>query len=57
MRPSVPLRQCWGHHDDGWRNDPGEEKREREWGDYVGEATELYNNCLCSGGGVTQTHK
>ena len=29
-RPSVPLRQCRGHHDDGWRNDPGEEKRERE---------------------------
>lgn len=60
-RPSVPLRQCRGHHDDGWRNDPGEEKREREtereWGDYFGEATELYNNCLCSGGGVTQTHK
>lgn len=28
-----------------------ERKREREWGDYVGEATELYNNCLCSGGG------
>ena len=26
-RPSVPLWQCWGHHGDGWRDDPGEEER------------------------------
>ncbi len=54
-RPSVPLRQCRGHHDDGWRDDPGEMERERV-GDYVGEGAELYNSSLCNGGGVTQTH-
>lgn len=54
-RPSVPLRQCWGHHDDGWRDDSREVERRRER-DYVGEATELHN-CLCNGGGVTHTLK
>lgn len=53
MRPNVPLQQCWGHHGDGWRDDPW---RERE-GDYVGEATKLYNNCLCTVGGVAASKR
>lgn len=56
--PSVPpLQHCWGHHGDQWRGREMERERtrEREWGIMFDEATELYNKCLCIGGGVLHT--
>lgn len=44
-RPSVPLRQGWCHHDDGWRDDPG---RGEGVGSYITTASAIE--------GVLQTH-